>query len=238
MIEILVEHPWFLVINKPSGLLTQAVPGIDSVQTMLVQQLKSRDAMSSTPFIGIPHRLDRPTSGAMVVARNQRALRRLSDQFASRKVVKNYFAIIPGMRQADEIIWRDFIRKVPDEPKAELVPESSDGAKEAVLRFHVRTQTTINTVVSDQIVSIPVTIVDVVLETGRMHQIRIQFASRSYPILGDSLYGSEIPWLQSELGVRESPIALHAGKIEFYNPQNAEKVTAAAPMPNGWPSVS
>ena len=83
MIEILLESSWFLVINKPSGILTQAVPGIESVQTILVKQLQARDAVAATPFIGIPHRLDRPTSGAMIVARNQRSLRRLSDQFAS-----------------------------------------------------------------------------------------------------------------------------------------------------------
>ena len=95
MIEILLESSWFLVINKPSGVLTQAVPGIDSVQTLLVRQLQDKDPEAPKPFIGIPHRLDRVTSGAMVVARNQRALRRLSDQFAARKVNKIYHAMVP-----------------------------------------------------------------------------------------------------------------------------------------------
>ena len=67
MIEILLESTWFLVINTPSGILTQAVAGIDSVQSLLVKQLQERDSGAPTPFVGIPHRLDRATSGAMVV---------------------------------------------------------------------------------------------------------------------------------------------------------------------------
>ena len=116
MIDILLESTWFLVINKPSGVLTQAVPGIDSVQTLLVKQLQERDSEAPTPFIGIPHRLDRVTSGAMVVARNQRALKRLSEQFASRKIRKIYHAIIPAWSGSEPVIWKDIMRKVPEEP--------------------------------------------------------------------------------------------------------------------------
>ena len=227
MIEILHENAWFLVINKPSGILTQAVPGIDSVQTLLVQQLQERDATSPTPFIGIPHRLDRVTSGAMVVARNQRALRRLSDQFASRKVNKIYHAIVPELNQSDKTTWTNWIRKVPDEPRAELALETDVDAKQAVLRFHVVSQHDLS--------NRPVSLVEIELETGRMHQIRLQFAAHGFPILGDLLYGSTVEWLGAIPGERESPIALHARKIEFRNPQNAELVSAIAPYPVGWP---
>ncbi|MFO0011465.1 MAG: pseudouridine synthase, partial [Planctomycetota bacterium] len=93
MIEILIDDPWFLVINKPIDLLTQAVAGVPSVQSMLIDQLRNGP---SKPFVGIPHRLDRMTSGVMVVARNQRALRRLCDQFAARSVHKEYLAWVFG----------------------------------------------------------------------------------------------------------------------------------------------
>ena len=227
MIEILLESPWFLVINKPSGVLTQAVPGIESVQTLLVKQLQTRDLAAATPFIGIPHRLDRPTSGAMVVARNQRSLRRLSDQFASRKVNKIYHAIVPRMDAQNEVEWRDTMRKLSNEAKAELVGESEEGAKEAVLRFRVVEQ-----IVFGQS---EFSLVEIELETGRMHQIRLQFASRGHPILGDVLYGSQLDWLGITPGERESPIALHARSIEFRHPQNAELVSQTAPYPVGWP---
>ena len=226
MIEILLESSWFLVINKPSGKLTQAVPGIESVQTMLVKQLQARDSLVATPFIGIPHRLDRPTSGAMIVARNQRSLRRLSDQFASRKVNKIYHALVPRIDGSEEVEWRNTMRKVPDEARAELVSISAEGAKEAVLRFRVVEQFDFN--------QRAVSLVEIQLETGRMHQIRLQFSSHGHPILGDLLYGSEIEWLGSTPGERESPIALHARSIEFRHPQNAELISVVAPYPAGW----
>ena len=228
MIEILHENAWFLVINKPCGILTQAVPGIESVQTALVKQLQERDPVSPTPFIGIPHRLDRVTSGAMVVARNQRALKRLSDQFASRKVNKIYHAIVPNMNESEETRWTDWMRKVPDEARAELVNASDPDAKQAILRFHVVQRHVLG--------ELPVSLVEIELETGRMHQIRLQFASHGYPILGDILYGSAVKWLGAVPGERESPIALHARKIEFRHPQNAELVSVIAPYPAGWPS--
>ena len=231
MIEILLESSWFLVINKPSGVLSQAIPGIDSVQTLLVKQLQSRDPQSPTPFIGIPHRLDRVTSGTMVVARNQRALRRLSDQFAARKVKKIYHAMVPQIVDTAEVCWRDTMRKIPNEARAEMVPATEEGAKEAVLRFKVVGQP----ILVDQTL---VNLVEIELETGRMHQIRLQFAAHGYPILGDVLYGSEVEWLGISPGERESPIALHARKIEFRHPQNAEFISVVGPYPIGWPPLT
>ncbi len=232
MIEILLEHAWFLVINKPSGMLTQAVPGIESVQTTLIEQLSNRDLSSPRAFIGMPHRLDRVTSGAMVVARNQRALRRLSDQFAARKVKKIYHALVPQMIEC-ESKWHDYLRKVPDEARAELVSRETEGAKEAILSYRVLSQHELR---RDDTMK-RVSLVEIELETGRMHQIRLQFGSRGLPILGDLLYGSDWKWMESEPGGRDSPIALHAGKIEFNNPQNAERVSMVAPLPKGWPEL-
>jgi 23S rRNA pseudouridine1911/1915/1917 synthase len=233
MIDILLDHPWFLVINKPSGLLTQAVPGVDSVQTMLVEQLRRKNGAAPTPFIGMPHRLDRVTTGAMVVARNQRALRRLSDQFAQRIVKKTYHAIVPKMVE-NEGRWIDWMRKVPEKARSELVDPSAVDAKQAVLKFHVISNSPVdsNSGLSD------VCLVEIELETGRMHQIRIQFGSRGYPILGDVLYGSELPWIQTQTDSRESPIALHAAQVEFRNPQNGEFIAVSAPYPSTWPPIS
>ena len=97
-----------------------------------------------------------------------------------------------------------------------------------MLRFHVIGQSALG---SGPLISL----VEIELETGRMHQIRLQFASRGYPILGDALYGSNASWLGSTPGERESPIALHAREIEFRHPQNAECISVVAPYPAGWP---
>jgi RluA family pseudouridine synthase len=245
MIEVLFEHPWFLVINKPSGILTQAVPGIDSVQTLLVEQLWAQDRSAPTPFIGMPHRLDRVTSGAMIVARNQRALKRLSDQFATRVVRKLYRALVPIVPDVsepveEETLWRDTMRKVENEARAELVSPDAEGAKEAILRFReisrheIPASESANAADANPSV-MPVRLVEIELETGRMHQIRLQFSARKQPIVGDVLYGSPYRWLGFEPGERESPIALHAHSIGFRNPQNGEQINIEAPYPQGWP---
>ncbi|MEQ1824898.1 MAG: RluA family pseudouridine synthase [Pirellula sp.] len=235
MIDILHEHAWFLVISKPFGLLSQAVSGVDSVQSLLCQQLHERNPTGPKPFVGIPHRLDRVTTGIMVVARNQRALRRLSDQFASRKVKKTYFALVPKLLESKGR-WSDFLRKVPEEARAEMVAQEVEGAKLAILSFHVVSHHSLPLKDSHQEhESIDVSLVAIGLETGRMHQIRLQFAHRGFPIIGDQLYGSCVTWQCGQLPQREAPIALHAQRLEFHHPQSGELLSFEAPLPSGWP---
>jgi 23S rRNA pseudouridine1911/1915/1917 synthase len=233
VVDILFEHPWFLVINKPTNLLTQAVDGIDSVQTELEKRLKERNQNGPNPFIGIPHRLDRVTTGVMIIARNQRALRRLSDQFASRKVKKTYHAIVPTSellsRQSSvesSIRWVDFLRKIPDQALGEVCSPDTEGAREASLTVRLLRRCALPPHRES------LCLCEVVLETGRMHQIRLQFASRGMPIIGDDLYGSKIPWILGNF--RSSPIALHARSVTFHHPQTAELLRFEADYPKDW----
>lgn len=231
MIEILFEHPWFLVINKPFGLLSQSVDGVESVQKELVHQLYLRNPIGPKPFVGMPHRLDRVTTGVMVVARNQRALKRLSEQFAGRIVEKKYVAVVPGpIRLSHRLV--DYVRKIPDQPKAEVVLPDAEGAKEAILEYRILREQRIR--LKDSWVD--VAFVEIELETGRMHQIRLQFATHGHPILGDRLYGSSIEWRDPSIQDREPPIALHAFSISFRHPQSGERISFEAPLPTGWPT--
>ncbi len=129
MLTILLEEPHFLVINKPSGLFSQSAPGIDNVQALLIEQLAQRDAHPGKPFIGLPHRLDRGTSGAMLLARNQRALKRFGEQFHSRKVGKHYLAVVEGSMPAEKQLLADYLRKIPEKPLAEIVTAECEGAR-------------------------------------------------------------------------------------------------------------
>jgi 23S rRNA pseudouridine1911/1915/1917 synthase len=224
MIEILIDDPWFLVINKPIDLLTQAVAGVPSVQSMLIDQLRNGP---SKPFVGIPHRLDRMTSGVMVVARNQRALRRLCDQFAARSVHKEYLAWVFG-ETPERGEWTDWIRKIPDVAKSELADPTVDGARIAELEFDTIDRRTLPT-------GQPACLVRVVLRTGRMHQIRLQFASRGHPVLGDIAYGGEIDFASQERKTREPMLALHASRLQFSHPKTAERIVAEAPRPPHYP---
>jgi 23S rRNA pseudouridine1911/1915/1917 synthase len=228
MIEILIDDPWFLVVNKPIDLLTQAVHGVPNMQSQLVEQLSSG---VSKPFVGIPHRLDRMTSGVVVIARNQRALRRLCDQFAARTVRKQYVAWVMGVTE-DRGTWQDWIRKIPDVAKAELVdaPRESEVTDARIAELEYQTMLR-----GDVEGHGPVSLVRVFLKTGRMHQIRVQFASRGHPILGDALYGGGIQTHEQPWETREPMIALHASNLEFFHPKTAERISAYAPEPTSYP---
>jgi 23S rRNA-/tRNA-specific pseudouridylate synthase len=231
--EILFEHPWFLVVNKPTDLLTQAVAGVDSLQTELIRYLKERTPGGANPFIGTPHRLDRVTTGVMVVARNQRALRRLSEQFAARIVSKSYHAIVPDSPIFEELYhsgatirWIDHLRKIPEEARGEICGAEIEGSKEAIMTVKPRQRARLSG--SEE----SFRLCEVQLETGRMHQIRLQFASRGMPIVGDQLYGSKVAWMDGEF--RNAPIALHARSLQFRHPQTAEPLSFEAPYPESW----
>ncbi len=221
-LSILIEEPSFLVVNKPAGLFTQAAPGIESVETELISLLRSRLDAPLHPFVGLPHRLDRGTSGALLIARNQRALKRFGEQFQSRKICKIYIALVEGIVAETSGTWSDWMRKIPDLPKAEIVSRDDSEAKEARLQFQVLAK-------GDR-----QSLLRIALETGRMHQIRLQAASRQYPVVGDWTYGSSRDWGErSKLGHRVE-LALHAAIIEFRHPQNGKPTVVRAPFPSTW----
>jgi RluA family pseudouridine synthase len=233
MIEILVEDSWFLVISKPANLLSQAPATIASVQSILIEQLASQ--MANTPFIGLPHRLDRMTSGVMVVARNQRALKRLCEQFASRKVTKEYLAWVHG-DLPDHGSWQDFVRKVPDVARGEMVEADNPEGRLATLDFEClarRASDSQNPGASES--NAMQSLARIRLGTGRMHQIRLQFGERGHSVLGDSLYGSHSLWGNGSMATREPPIALHAFRLGFFHPKSSEPVSVQASPPSEFP---
>src|SRR5437763_1057582 len=118
-VEILFEQGPCLVMLKPAGLLTQAPPGIDSLELRLRTFLKQRDLKPGNIYLGMPHRLDRPVSGAIVFARHVRACRRLSEQFSGRLVRKRYWTFVEGTVSPSAGTWEDWLRKVPGEARAE-----------------------------------------------------------------------------------------------------------------------
>jgi 23S rRNA pseudouridine1911/1915/1917 synthase len=221
IIPILLNEPFFAVINKPAGLFTQASPGIASVETVLREQWQTPGS-DVNPFVGLPHRLDRGTSGALIVARNQRALQRLSEQFHSRKVQKRYLAVVQGRPSEPEGTWLDYVRKIPERPVAEITTAEGEGAKQAELGF--------KQLASESGFSL----LEIELKTGRMHQIRIQAASRGLSVVGDWCYGNEQQWGDVDDRGERTSLALHAAVVQFHHPQNAKAVRIAAPLPTLW----
>jgi 23S rRNA pseudouridine1911/1915/1917 synthase len=222
-VEVIYEQGPCLVVNKPGGVLTQAVPGIDSMEARIKQAIKLQTGKTQGDvYLGVPHRLDRPVSGAILFARHVRATRRLAEQFEGRMVRKTYWALLEGPFAEERGTWRDFMRKIPGEPRAEIVDRQHPEARLAILDFQVRQR-------------LPnATWIEIELQTGRTHQIRLQTAARGFPVIGDSQYGATREFGPQSDDLRERWIALHARSLSFRHPMTREPVTVQAPLPQPW----
>ncbi len=226
-IDIIEDGGSFLAVNKPAGLSTQAPGTAESLERSLRKQLEGR-----SDYIAFPHRLDRPVSGVILVALTKRAARLLSDQFASRKVEKVYRAWVNGKWSNGEsrdgnddsnfarrTRWDDWIRKIPGEPEGEVCLESDNGAKQAlteVQRLHYDADAHRS-------------LMELSPRTGRMHQLRIQAASRGHAIVGDALYGGQRVERQDDKEPPFERILLHAWCITFHDPKNGRKTSIQCP---------
>jgi RluA family pseudouridine synthase len=222
-LHILLEEAPCLVVLKPPGLLTQAPPGIDSMEVRIREYLHRCEGREPKDiYLGVPHRLDRPASGAMVFCTKYRATRKLSEQFEGRLVKKTYWACVSGRVTPETSTWEDYLRKIPGEARVEVVPAGHTEGRLAIL--HYRTLA-----VADW-----GTWLEIQLETGRTHQIRIQAASRGHPLLGDFQYGSTVPFGEQYEDQRLRAIALHARSLEFRHPTTKTIVHVEAPAGETW----
>jgi RluA family pseudouridine synthase len=229
MIDILYEQRTVLALNKPSGLLTQAPPGIDSLEQRVKEYLTLTEEREIS-YLGVPHRLDRPVSGVILFGKNKRTTHRLSEQFESRLIDKTYWAIVSGLVQEKEGTLRNYIRKVPDKALAEVVLPIQPDAREAILHF--------KTLQYFDLDAENFSLLEIKLETGRMHQIRLQLSVFGFPILGDATYGSDIPFGEHFNDERQREIALHSRSISFCDPNSNETVFLTAPLPVLWSKIS
>jgi RluA family pseudouridine synthase len=223
--DILHEDSACLVVNKPGALLTQAPLGIDSLEVRVKRMLKERDAKPGDVYLGVPHRIDRPASGAMVFAKNVRAARRISEQFEERLVDKKYWALATGAVEPDEGKWTDHLKKIEGEPRSVVVDFGDLEGRIAILRYRCLERLPAGT------------LLEIELETGRTHQIRVQCASRGHPLLGDELYGSQAAFGPPSDDVRERLIALHARSLRFRHPTTREYIAVEAPLPEAWRGI-
>jgi 23S rRNA pseudouridine1911/1915/1917 synthase len=227
-LDILYDEGPILVINKPAGVLTQAPAGIDSLEVRVKEFYRQREAKppDANIYLGLPHRLDRPVSGAIVFARHVRAAQRLSTQFENRTVTKSYWAFVEGAVSPDEGTWTDYLHKRHGMAQAEVVDASHPAAKHAVLHYRVLWR------------GLRGTWLEIELETGRTHQIRVQAASRGHAVVGDSQYGSTTDFGDPSLELRDRPIALHARHLGFRHPMTNQSVQVVAPLPGAWEALS
>jgi 23S rRNA pseudouridine1911/1915/1917 synthase len=226
---ILFEDETALVVAKPAGLLTQAPLGIDSLEYRIKRFLAERDKLTGKVYLGVPHRIDRPVSGAIVFAKTLKAAQRISKQFESRRVEKTYWALVEGTVDPPQGTWTDHLKKIDGEPRTLVTTSDDPAGLNAILHYQ--------TLPLPPIYSPPITLslLQITLETGRTHQIRVQCASRGHALLGDEMYGSRVPFGPPSNDQRERLIALHARTLRFWHHAAGGYVTVTAPLPDYWP---
>ena len=219
--DILHQDEDIFVVNKPANLVVH--PAAGHQDGTLVNGLLARDSrLEQLPRAGIVHRLDKDTTGVMVVARNLTAHNWLVDQLQQRLVKREYIALAQGVVTAGRTIETDMGRHPQNRKKMAVL----NGGKKAITHFQVARKFHHYTQVKVQ------------LETGRTHQIRVHMAHINYPLLGDTVYGgrARIPAgvdeaLQQVIqGFKRQ--ALHAERLSFEHPRSREMVSFEAPLPD------
>jgi len=205
------EDEWLLVVDKPAGVVVHPAPGHEH-GTLVHGLLERGIAGGHESRPGIVHRLDRDTSGLVIVARTGEAHRRLVEQLARREISRRYVALLVGALPQDEgTIDAPLGRHVRDRKRISL---HTTRPRRAVTHFVVRER-------------LPgYTLVDIRLETGRTHQIRVHVAALGYPVAGDVVYGAR--------GRRPAGLArqfLHAARLEFEHPMTRQRLVFDAPLP-------
>ena len=208
----LFEDNHLLTLNKPAGLLSQAdITGDPDLVTLARAYLKKKYNKPGNVYIGLVHRLDRPVSGAMVLARTSKAARRLSQAFSDRRVTKEYIVVVEGLIEGSGVM-EDYLHKGAG--RAYVVQDERSG-KYSSLRWRALN--------SDGIF----TSVGVELITGRAHQVRCQFSARGFPVLGDVRYGARHRF-------DGRTIALHCCRLTFEHPVARVPVEVNAAFPESW----
>ncbi|MFO0877862.1 MAG: RluA family pseudouridine synthase [Gemmataceae bacterium] len=229
MLQVLFEDNHCLAVLKPAGLLTQGVPeGLPSLEGQARAYLKERYHKLGRVYLGIPHRLDRPVSGVVLFARSSKAAARLAEQFRERQVEKVYWAIVErspdGSGPSEAGTWEDWLLKRPEEARSDVVSADTPGARHARLSFRRLAE------FAEEV------LLEVRPETGRMHQIRVQTATRGWPVLGDQQYGARRPFGPEPAEPRDRRIALHGRALTFLHPIRYEPITVTAPVDEAWRS--
>lgn len=213
-LQVLFEDNHLIIVNKRAGDIVQGDKTGDQPLSEIVKEyIAYKYDKPGEVFLGVVHRLDRPTSGIVVFARTSKALERMNKKLRERNIEKTYWALVQGHPTSGKETLRHHLKKNPKNNKSTAFKESGEGTKRAVLHFETLLQ-------FDQY-----SLLEIQLETGRHHQIRSQLSAHGYPIKGDLKYGSR-------RSNKDGSIHLHARKIAFEHPVRKTPLEVVAPPPS------
>lgn len=212
-LQILFEDNHFIIINKQSGDIVQGDKTGDTPLSDIVKlYLKEKYSKPGKVFLGVVHRIDRPTTGAVVFAKTSKALERFNMMLRNKTVDKTYWAVVKNLPEKPEDTLIAYLKKNPKNNKSTLYKTEIEGSKKAILHYKLLKSLS------------NYHLLEVDLETGRHHQIRCQLAGIGCPIKGDLKYGFD-------RSNKDGSIHLHARKIEFTHPVSKELISVTAPTP-------
>jgi len=213
-LQIIYEDNHLIIVNKRVGDLVQGDKTGDKPLSDIVKTyIKKKYKKPGDVFLGVVHRIDRPTSGAVIFARTSKALTRLNKALQEKQIKKTYWAIIQGKPDSKANTLVHYLVKNQKKNKSFIQKSNNNGAKKAILHYKIRQY-------FDNY-----TLVEIDLETGRHHQIRVQMAAIGHPVKGDLKYGAS---RSNDNG----GIHLHAKYIHFMHPVKKELLEINAPLPN------
>ena len=213
-LQVLFEDNHIIIINKRAGDIVQGDKTGDIPLSEIVKAyIKDKYDKPGNVYLGVVHRLDRPTTGIVVFAKTSKALSRLNKLFVEKNINKTYWAIVKQKPNPEKEALIHWLKKNPKNNKSTAYDHEVEGSKKAILdyqlikslnRYHL---------------------IEVQLYTGRHHQIRSQLSKIGCPIKGDLKYGFD-------RSNKDASIHLHSRKLEFIHPVSKEKISTIAPAPN------
>jgi 23S rRNA pseudouridine1911/1915/1917 synthase len=235
-LDIVFEDEWLAVVNKPAGMIVHSGAGGEernrgTLVNALIFHFRQLSGVGGEARPGIVHRLDKDTSGLMVVAKTDEIHRKLAAQFASRQVKKKYIALVMGWPPDKGTIEADISR---DRLRPTRMTTRRSGGRAAVSHYRVtrRLETPFG----------KFALLEVEIETGRTHQIRVHLASAHHPVVGDTLYGAPAVLRVHQSASRKQPKPqeqelalgrnfLHAAALEFVHPATHQRIRFERPLP-------
>lgn len=213
-LQVLYEDNHIIIVNKRAGDIVQGDKTGDKPLSEVVKSfLKEKYNKPGNVYLGVVHRLDRPTTGIVLFAKTSKALPRLNKLFADKKANKTYWALVKNIPDKTENTLIHWLKKNPKNNKSSAFIKETEGSKKAILHYKTIKQL-------DNYF-----LLEIALETGRHHQIRSQLSSIGCPIKGDLKYGFD-------RSNKDGSISLHARRLNFTHPVSKEPVSITASLPD------